>query len=72
MGLRYPTIKCYDEVFSHIEDAVGADYLTLCGMDGDDPVVGQSTLEPSDKVTCPHCISIWLHCRTVPRRDLDE
>ena len=27
MGLRYPTVQCYDEVYSHIEDAVGADYL---------------------------------------------
>jgi hypothetical protein len=69
---RYPTVKCYDEAYSHIEDAVGADYVTLCGLDGDDPVVGQSTLEPSSTVTCPHCINIWLHCRTVPRRDLVE
>ena len=72
MGLRYPTVEVYGEANSHIEDAIGADYLTLCGLDGDDDVAGQVTLEPAAKVTCQQCIDIWLHCRTVPRRDLDE
>lgn len=42
-----------------------SDYATLCGLDGDDPGVGQSmeTATPprGQKCNCPHCRAIWTH-----------
>ena len=40
-------------------------YATLCGLDGNDPNVGQ---EPASvgrrrRVTCPDCFRLWNTCR---------
>lgn len=46
----------------HVVGAGPGDYVTLCGMDGDDSEVGQyGTVEPKRgvKVDCPQCKSIW-------------
>ncbi len=47
----------------HAPPAGNQDYVTLCGIDGDDPEMGQyGTVEPTagQKITCAQCKDIWL------------
>lgn len=46
----------------HVVGVGGGDYATLCGMDGNDSVVGQTgTIEPKrgQKIDCAQCKHIW-------------
>ncbi len=54
----------------HITAATG-DYATLCGMDGDDPTVGQfpSKVVRGEKIGCSTCREIWETCRRVKPGD---
>lgn len=50
----------------HVVGVGGGDYATLCGMDGNDSVVGQyGTVGSSrgQKVDCCECKEIWLAIR---------
>ena len=47
----------------HARPAGSSDYMTLCGIDGDDPEIGQyGTVEPKagQKIHCVQCKQIWL------------
>ena len=46
-------------------------YATLCGMDGDDSVVGQSAavLPPKPRIDCPQCFGVWSDAKRFGRRD---
>ncbi len=49
-------------------------YATFCGLDGDDPAVGQSAADPpkrGEKINCPDCIALWKHARTFKAVDFD-
>ena len=69
--MKYPFIIVEGDGDSHIGSTL-ANYSTLCGLDGDDEGSDQRTIGMSDKVSCKHCIGIWLECRAIPRRDLVE
>ncbi len=46
----------------HVIGVGGGDYVTLCGLDGDDPEVGQTgTIKArrGQKIDCPQCRQIW-------------
>lgn len=46
----------------HAPGVGGADYATLCGLDGNDPTNGQHGLvdaPPGQKITCGQCKKIW-------------
>ena len=66
----HPTEVKYDESYqeTHIV-SVNPTYETLCGLDGNDPNVGQfPSKEQFNEVTCEDCIRIWKKCREVPKR----
>lgn len=53
-----------------------ADYYTLCGLDGNDPAIGQ---EPADvpmngraRIDCPSCRAIWDIARSYSRKDFRD
>ena len=54
----------------HATSQTGA-YQTLCGLDGDDPTVGQtkSRVLPGEKITCPDCKAMWLEAKRYRRGD---
>lgn len=55
----------HDAAIVHLEGATAADY-TLCGLtlDGDPDTCGKWKLVRS-KVSCPECVAIIKHCRSV-------
>lgn len=56
----------------HVVSTAGGDYLTACGMDGNDPTVGQHGSVPPTrgaKVTCASCYGIWLGFKALTLRD---
>lgn len=56
----------------HLPDKAGSPYLTLCGLDGDDPEVGQYPApEYTGKVTCRQCLAMWRVCTTFKLKDFD-
>lgn len=59
----------------HILNPVaGPDYLTACGLDGDDPRIGQHgpAKPPSGtRVTCAQCYQSWIGFRTLRLRESD-
>lgn len=63
-----------NEEFVHIRSgAEGADYVTLCGLDG-----GTSSSEQSSrpapknaKVNCRHCWGTWMACKGLKATDFD-
>jgi len=56
----------------HATSQTGA-YQTLCGLDGDDPTVGQlaSDVLPGEKITCPDCKAMWLEAQRYRRGDFE-
>lgn len=40
-------------------------YATICGVDGNDPEIGQlpSGKASVAKINCPQCTAIWAECR---------
>lgn len=58
----------------HISNATGTDYVTACGMDGDDPSVGQhGVIKPptGTKVTCAMCYGIWAGFKAMTLREIN-
>lgn len=58
----------------HIPGCGGGDYATLCGMDGNDPCVGQTGTLPArrgQKITCRYCRQIWLELTALGIRRSD-
>ena len=46
----------------HIPGCGVSDYCTLCGIDGNDPKIGQTGVvrpPPGTKINCPQCTAIW-------------
>ena len=68
--VRLVAVECDGQVEVHLPGAVGADYATLCGLDGDDDGAGQTPAEVprGARVTCHSCIHIWRAARAVPAR----
>jgi hypothetical protein len=58
----------------HIPHAGAGNYLTLCGLDGDDPAIQQATVAtpPNAKVTCRACYEIWKSARRFKESDFDR
>lgn len=50
---------------------IGSDYATLCGMDGDDPSIGQrpAALQVGAKIDCQQCIDIIRAAKKYRERD---
>lgn len=55
-----------------IGDGLGFGYATLCGLDGADPVAGQSPadLPKNPKINCDHCRALIVEARRWTKRDL--
>ena len=51
-----------------------SNYVTLCGLDGNDRESGQlpAKLPKAPKITCPGCKAIIRHSRTYSERDFAE
>jgi len=66
---KFIRINVEGEIDSHIGSNIG-NYVTLCGLDGDDPAIGQSTeKEGGEKITCEACRNIWNVCRNIKKLD---
>ena len=57
---RKITVVCDGVVSVHMSDFSG-DYSTACGMDGDDLIVGQVTIQTKRgaRIDCFQCRAIW-------------
>jgi hypothetical protein len=58
----------------HVPGVAGADYATLCGLDGNDPAVGQTGTVGAPrgtKINCRECRTIWQRLRQLKLRDSD-
>jgi len=58
----------------HIPGLGGADYATACGLDGNDPNLGQNgmiTPTRGQKITCKLCKAIWSDLVTLRLRATD-
>lgn len=58
----------------HVVGVAGADYITLCGLDGDDPGVGQRPVigvPRGTKIDCQECKHVWSGLRALKLRDSD-
>lgn len=66
---RYVAVEQDGKVQVHMEGL--SNYATLCGMDGDDPSVGQRPAEVDigRRIDCPHCRDIFNQCKAYRRRD---
>ena len=52
----------YDDLIWHMKGLGPTDYVTACGMDGDDPMVGQfpgPNPKRGQKITCQQCRHIF-------------
>lgn len=66
-------VKCGDTVQVHIVGVI-SDYLTACGLDGNDNswYVEQENLgSTNEKVNCAQCIKLWSHFRKVKPSRID-
>jgi hypothetical protein len=70
---RMVSVKIFDITDTHINGLeVGGNWITLCGLDGDDPGLGQSIVESGpEKITCKSCYEVWIACRAIKPSDFD-
>lgn len=49
------------------------DYATMCGLDGNDPTLGQEIMDGNckEKINCQHCISIWKMSKKYKESDFE-
>ena len=58
----------------HVIGCGGSDYATLCGLDGNDPVVGQTGVvdaPPGTKIDCKECRQAWEQLRDLKLKTTD-
>ena len=72
---KYVAIKIGGLVTVHLPHTTG-DYLTLCGLDGDDPdsAVAQQMVDApqGDRVDCVECWNIFCVCKRFTARDFHQ
>lgn len=52
----------------------GPDYVTLCGLDPDDPSIGHNGTVPAQrgqKIDCPQCRAVWQAVALLKLRTTD-
>jgi hypothetical protein len=61
MASKYVAVESDGIVEVHLPASATGNYLTLCGLDGDDSAVGQHPAEVprGARVTCAGCRGIW-------------
>ena len=69
MSKKFVVINNNGEVFSHFPDSTGL-YASLCGLDGDDTRVNQSTVGNRSTVDCPDCIRLFDHTKSFTEQDI--
>lgn len=69
---KYITVSLDGNVFTHFKGLHS--YATICGLDGDDPVLGMETLPTphGKKVDCPYCIELWEYMSKYTKRDIER
>ncbi len=67
---EFVAIEIDGKLTIHADDPTG-NYATLCGCDGDDPIVGQivAVVPRGRKINCQHCYGIWLKSREYKASD---
>ncbi len=58
----------------HAAASNNGNYATLCGLDGDDPGIGQQsggTARPGEKINCHQCIGVWLAAKPYQTSSFD-
>lgn len=74
MSAKIVGVECEGVVRWHVPGVAGPDYATLCGLDGEDPSVGQRLLGKSPrgtKVNCEQCSAVWRGLRALNLRESD-
>lgn len=74
MGTKVIGVELDGTVEWHIPGISGADYVTLCGLDGNDVGAGQTgTVEAprGTKINCQQCRTIWQGLRDLKLREAD-
>lgn len=66
-------IDCEGRREVHAASANG-DYATLCGLDGNDPAIGQTgtSFVSNAQINCPQCRAIWETARLYRPRDFSR
>ncbi len=58
------------DIIHHARGNAGSDYATLCGMDKDDPDIGQVEMPVTRKtINCHQCYQCWEDCTIFKRSD---
>lgn len=67
------SIMVEGEVQCHAASTI-ANYVTLCGLDGDDPGIGQSRCDVlnGQKIDCQQCIQIIHAAKQYRNRELES
>lgn len=74
MSIKLVGIEVDGVVGWHVPGVGRPDYATLCGLDGNDPAIGQTGVVPAPrgiKINCPQCRTIWDGLRWLRLRDSD-
>jgi len=68
--MKIVAVKIEGVITTHLPSENG-NYTTLCGLDGDDPSIGQELHKLKGKawVDCAHCTSIFRVCSRFSPKD---
>jgi hypothetical protein len=71
MSDRYIAVRVEGHVEVHARAVAGGNYITLCGLDGDDPGTQQepAKLSLSAKIDCEFCQQLILAARRYSKKD---
>ncbi len=74
MSTKVVGVECDGTVEWHVPCVGGPDYATLCGLDGNDPSIGQTGVVEAPRgtrINCGACHGIWQGLRELKLRDVD-
>jgi hypothetical protein len=69
---KYFAVSLDGKILVHLPDADRhGNYYTLCGLDGDDPVIRQTAVDVpvGAKVNCRQCWAIWNKAKKYSKKD---
>ena len=71
---QYVAISICGEIEIHAPAGAGADYATLCGLDGDDPILEHVTVKipHGAKIDCKDCWAIFEAAKELRKTDFKE
>lgn len=67
---KYIAIKTDGKIEVHAHSTL-FNYVTLCGMDGNDPLLNMETVDlpKGAKIDCDHCLAVFKEARKFSKAD---